>query len=104
MSDPIDIERFHPLGSRVFVKPDKPQDKVGSLFIPDNAKKPADTGVVVAMGPGMLCKDGSRWAMPDVRIGDHVIYSGRTPFIPVKIGDLDVLSMHDDDILAVVEE
>lgn len=104
MTDVLDMERFHPLGSRVFVRPDKPQSKVGSIFIPDNAKKPADTGIVVAMGPGMLCKDGSRWAMPDCRPGDRVVYISRNPFPEVTFGDEKVLSMHDDDILAVVEE
>jgi co-chaperonin GroES (HSP10) len=98
-----DIERFSPLGARVLVKPDKPAEKIGSIIIPDSAKKPAQLGIVAAMGPGMLCKDGERWPMPDVKVGDHIVYRAQDPFPKVKIGDVEYVAMHDDDVLAVVE-
>jgi chaperonin GroES len=98
-----DIERFHPRGARVFVKPDKPADRIGSIIIPDSAKKPADTGVVMALGPGMRTKDGGRWPMNGLRRGDHVIYDARNPFTPVKFGDVELLQMDIDDIYAVIE-
>jgi chaperonin GroES len=98
-----DIERFSPLGARVFVRPDKPEDRFGSIIIPDSAKKPAFTGVVVAFGPGMLMKNGRRWAMPEIQRGDRVVYQVLNPYPVVELDGVRLLSMHDDDILAVVE-
>jgi co-chaperonin GroES (HSP10) len=99
-----DIERFHPLGARIFLRPDEPASKIGNLFIPDNAKKPTSTGIVMAFGPGMLCKDGSRWPMPAIQRGDRVLYDARNPFPTVKIDGLELISLRDDDVLAVLEE
>jgi chaperonin GroES len=99
----MDPRRFTPLGARVFVRPDKPADRQGSIVIPDSAKKPAGTGVVVAFGPGMLMKNGRRWPMPDIKRGDRVVYNGRNPYPVVKLDGEDLLGMHDDDVLAVVD-
>jgi co-chaperonin GroES (HSP10) len=99
-----DIERLSPLGARIFIKPDAPADRHGSIIIPDRAKRPAKTGVVVAMGPGMLCSDGTRWPMPDCAVGDRVVYNEQNPYPRVKIGDVEYLQMRDDDVLAVVTE
>lgn len=99
-----DFERFHPLGGRVFVKPDEPESRTrGGIFIPERAKKPAGTGVVVAMGPGMRTKDGGRWPMPEIERGDRVVYSALDPFPRVKIDGVELLSMRDDSVLAVLE-
>jgi chaperonin GroES len=99
-----DIERFQPLSSRILVRPDKPEDRSrGGIWIPDNAKKPTDTGVVVAMGPGMLQKDGERWPMPDCKPGDRVVYDARSPFPRTEIGGVELLVMRDDSVLAVLE-
>lgn len=104
MSETMDIERLSPLGARIFVKPDAPADRVGRIIIPDSAKKPAKTGVVVAMGPGMLKSDGTRWPMPECGVGDRVIYNEQNPYPRVKIGETEYLQMRDDDVLAVVTE
>ena len=104
MSETADIERLSPLGARIFIKPDVPADRVGRIIIPDSAKKPAKTGVIVAMGPGMLCSDGTRWPMPDVKPGDRVVYNEQNPWPRIKIGDVEYLQMRDDDVLAVVTE
>jgi co-chaperonin GroES (HSP10) len=100
-----DIERLSPLGSRVLVKPDKPDErsKSGLIIIPDNAKKPTGTGVVVAMGPGMLKKDGERWPMPDVVPGERVIFDWRSPFPETELNGVKLLVMRDDHLLAVLE-
>jgi chaperonin GroES len=93
------------LGARILVQPDKPEDRTrGGLWIPDNAKSPTGTGVVVSMGPGMLMKDGGRWPMPDCKPGDRVLYGARDPYPKVMLNDVMLLSMRDDDVLAVFEE
>jgi chaperonin GroES len=101
----VDVERITLLGARILVRPDKPEDRTkGGLWIPDNAKKPTGVGVVVCMGPGMLCKDGSRWKMPDCKPGDRVLYNARDPYPKVSLNGAEHLSMRDDDVLAVLEE
>lgn len=104
MSETADIERLTPLGARIFVKPDAAPDREGRILIPQNARKPSQTGIVVAMGPGMLCSDGSRWPMPDCGVGDRIVYNERNPYPRVKIGEIEYLQMRDDDVLAVVTE
>jgi co-chaperonin GroES (HSP10) len=94
---------LRPLGARILIKPDKPADRIGSLIIPDSAKKPTDTGVVVSMGPGMLMKDGGRWEMPACKPGDRVIYNARNPFVQIELNGEKLLQMRDDDLLAVIE-
>jgi co-chaperonin GroES (HSP10) len=98
---------FTPLGDRIFVKADAPAEKVGNLFIPSAAaakrqKEIGCTGIVRHIGPGMLMKTGSRWPMPDVRVGDRVIYLDQL-WPTVKIGDEELVSLRDDGLLAVVE-
>jgi len=94
-----------PLGDRIFIRPDEPEGVTkGGLIIPERAKKPAGTGVVVFMGPGLLLKDGTRYPMPAVQPGDRVVFSAQDPFPKVKIDGVELLSMHDDSILGVVEE
>jgi chaperonin GroES len=95
---------FRPLGARIIVRPDRPAEKIGRIIIPQSARKKTDTGTVVAMGPGMLCKDGTRWPMPLISIGDRVMYEGRAPFVEVEINGEKLLQMRDDNVLAVVEE
>jgi chaperonin GroES len=100
----VDVERIQLLGHRILVKPDPPEDRSkGGIWVPDKAKKPTGTGIVVAMGPGLLMKDGSRYPMPAVKPGDRVVFSARDPFPQVELNGVKHLSMYDDSILAVLE-
>ncbi len=101
----MDPERIHPLGNRILIKPDEPEGITKSgLIIPDIAKKPTGTGVVVAMGPGMLRSNGERWVMPDIKPGDRVIFDARNPFPRIELDGVELLQMRDDTILAVFED
>lgn len=92
-----------PIGARLVVKPDAPETMTsGGLHIPETAQKKALRGEVYAMGPGMLMKTGARWPMPDVKIGDRVLYMDRSGR-PIKIDAIDYLVLCDDDVLAVEE-
>jgi co-chaperonin GroES (HSP10) len=100
------IDSIRLLGARILVKPDAVEDRIGSIWIPDNAKKPTGTGVVVAMGPGMLCKDGTRWPMPEgLAVGDRVVFSKDAKAVPqlVEIDGEKYQRMYDDDVVAVLE-
>lgn len=105
---------LRPIRNRVVILPDPPQKKIGSIWIPDNAKvkEKLHTGVVVAMGPGMWMKDGGTYPMPDIQIGQRVFYfqSGavhrRQPaLIDGKwIDDVEHDIVVDGNLSAVVEE
>jgi co-chaperonin GroES (HSP10) len=98
---------FRAMSDRVLILPDAAPDKVGSLYIPDTAKaalqrKTGRTGIVRFMGPGMLTNDGMRWPMPDVKIGDRVLFLDQ-PWPETEIAGEKLLSMRDEAVLAVVE-
>jgi chaperonin GroES len=99
---------FRCLGDRILVKADKPPEKTrGGLFIPATAAKSEQrknglTGVVRYIGPGMLTDQGERWPMPDVRVGDRIVYLDQ-PWPTVKLADEELVSLRDIAILAVVE-
>jgi co-chaperonin GroES (HSP10) len=98
---------FRPTGDRIFIKADLPRERFGSIVLPpataDRLRKENGlTGIVRYMGPGCLMKTGERWPMPDVRIGDRVLYLDQ-PWPIVKIGDEELVSMRDDGLLAVLE-
>lgn len=100
-----DIERLELLGDRILVRADKAEGRSkGGIWIPDNAKKPTGTGVVARIGPGMRTKDGKRWPMPDVTVGDRVIYDAFEPWPKIKLGDVEYLQLRGDAVLAVFSE
>jgi co-chaperonin GroES (HSP10) len=68
---------WKPAGHRVLVLADKQPDKIGSLFVPDNAKERRVIenifGEVVAIGPNAwkAFDDGTPWA----KVGDRVAFA-----------------------------
>lgn len=51
---------FQPNEDRVLIKRTQVADKVGSLYVPTNAKEKPSTGVVVAVGEGRMLDNGQR--------------------------------------------
>jgi len=95
------LSNIKPLGDRVLVKPLEAKEvKKGGIIIPDTVKEKPMEGEVVAAGPGKISDSGTRMAM-DVKAGDKVLY-GKYSGTEVKIGDVEYLIMHTDDILAVI--
>ena len=93
-----------PLHDRILVKRIEAESKTpGGLFIPDNAKEKPVEGLVVAVGNGVLNKDGDRIPL-DVKAGDRVLfskYSGTE--IKVVLDGGEHLILREDDVLAVLE-
>lgn len=100
-----DDERLRPLRNRVIIRPDPPKTKIGRIIVPDNvvSKEQLQTGVVIAMGPGMPTKTGGRWPMPDVVVGQRVFYhvAGVTK---AKFDDVEHHVVYDEQLSAVVDE
>jgi chaperonin GroES len=94
---------IRPLQDRVIVKRIREEDKTkGGIFIPDTAKEKPIEGKVVAVGNGIVMKDGKVRPL-DVKKGNRVLfdkYSGTE----VKIDGEEHLIMREEDILAVIED
>ena len=91
--------KIQPLADRVVVRPiEREEITKGGIVLPDTIKERPQEGEVIAVGPGLLGKDGKRVAM-DVKVGDIVIYAkyGGTE---IKIDDEEMMILHEKDILA----
>jgi co-chaperonin GroES (HSP10) len=106
-TDDLRIPKFRMQGDRLLVQPDKVGEMIGRIHLPKATQaarqKECATGRVVAMGPGMLCQDGSRWPMPDVKIGERILYYNHGA-VPVKLEEGEYVSLRDDFILGGLEE
>ena len=74
----------------------------GGIVIPDTATEKPVQGEVVAVGNGRILK-GGKVVPPDVKPGDQVLFS-KYAGTEIKLGDEELLVMHETDILAVLEE
>jgi chaperonin GroES len=93
---------YRPLHDKVIVKRVEEQERsVGGIIIPDTAKEKPQQGKVIAVGTGILTKDGKIIPL-QVKPGDRVLFSkyGGTE---TKLGDEDYLVMREDDILGILE-
>ena len=90
-----------PLSNRVLAQRLEHEEKLkGGIILPDSAKKKQETAIVVAVGPGILGKDGKLQPMP-VQVGDKILmdkYSGQE----VTLNDEEFVIVKADDIIAVI--
>lgn len=93
--------KLQPLGDRVVVEREVGESKTaGGIVLPDSAKEKPTRGKVIALGNGRLLDDGSRTAF-QVKVGDRILfttYAGEQ----FKLGEDELLLMHESDILAVI--
>jgi chaperonin GroES len=95
---------IRPIHDRILVKRIEAEAKTPSgLFIPDSAKEKPVEGLVIAVGNGVLTKDGTRVPL-DVKAGDRVLfskYSGTE--VKVVLDGGEHLILREDDLLAVLD-
>jgi chaperonin GroES len=93
--------QLQPLGDRVVVEREESETMTaGGIVLPDSAKDKPTRGKVISVGEGRLNKNGSRTPL-QVKVGDRVLftsYAGEQ----FKLGDQELLLMHEEDILAVL--
>lgn len=93
--------KIRPLHDRVIVKRmEEERTSAGGIVIPDSATEKPARGEVIAVGNGKLLDSGELRPL-DVKVGDKVLfgkYSGTD--VP---GEEGLLSMREDDIIAVIE-
>ncbi|MCL5405286.1 MAG: co-chaperone GroES [Deltaproteobacteria bacterium] len=93
---------YRPLHDRIIIQRLEEQERTaGGIIIPDTAKEKPQQGKVIAVGTGIVLKDGKTVPL-QLKPGDRVIFSkyGGTE---VKFGDENYLVMREDDILGVIE-
>jgi chaperonin GroES len=97
--------KLTPLGDRLIVRRFASEDKTqAGIILPDSAKKKPQKGKVLAVGPGRMNKDGSRRPM-QVKEGDVVLFTSWAGDEFKESGrDEQVLVMHEEDILAILDE
>ena len=94
------FQKIKPLGDRVLVQRVAQEERTASgLIIPDAAKEKAQTGAVIAVGPGR--RDAAGVTLPmAVNVGDKV-YFGK--YAGTEAGD-NFLIIKEDEILGVIEQ
>ena len=94
---------LQPLNDRVIVKRLDQETKTSSgIVIPDNAAEKPDQGEIRAVGPGKRSDKGDLSPM-SVKVGDRVLfgkYSGQA----FKVDGEELMSMREDDIIAIVAQ
>ncbi|MCK9457188.1 MAG: 10 kDa chaperonin [bacterium ADurb.Bin157] len=93
-----------PLNDRVIVKPQEAVEmSKGGIILPDTAskEKPME-GIVTAVGPGKMSKDGKRMAL-EVKNNDRVIFS-KYAGTEIKVDGETYLIMREEDVLAIIAE
>ncbi len=93
-----------PLSDRIIVRRQEAAEKTaGGILLPDNAKNKPQRGVVLAVGPGKTLKNGTCQPL-QVKAGDVVLF---TAWAGDEFEDRskseDILIMHEEDVLAVLE-
>ncbi len=97
--------KLTPLGDRIIVRRQESQDKsTGGIYLPDSAKNKPQKGKVLAVGPGKLSKDGKRRSL-QVKEGDTILFTSWAgdEFKEHRTKD-EILVMHEEDVLAVLDE
>jgi len=92
-----------PLNDNVVIEPIEVEKKTASgiLLSGDAAQPKHAEGVVIAVGPGKLCKSEGRREM-SVAVGDRVIYGGYSQSTVEHEGK-ELVVLPETDILALVE-
>jgi chaperonin GroES len=96
--------KVRPLGDRIIVRRHASQEKsTGGVILPDNAKQKPQRGVVLAVGPGKMLKDGTRRPL-QVKEGDTVLFtSWAGDEFKERSTPEAILVMHEEDVLAVLD-
>ena len=90
-----------PLFDRVVIQVDPTEEKTSAgFFIPVGSAEKANTGLVVATGPGKLNKSGETIPMT-VQVNDRVMFPVNAG-IKVKIEGQELLVLTEDDIIATL--
>lgn len=92
---------IEPLLDRVFVKKDDGNETEDGLYLPDSVKGHAQTGTVVAVGPGYLDTTEGKFYPLDLKVGDRVFLKEFDGYI-VRYKDYEVFVFSYKEILGKI--
>lgn len=95
---------IRPLRDKVVVKP-RPVEEMskGGIIIPETSKDAPVEGTVVAVGSGILNRDGNTIPL-EVKVGDNILYKKNTQTATeIETDGEKYLIMSEIDILSVIE-
>lgn len=95
------MKNMKPLSNRIIIERMEAQTSKGGILLPESAKERPRQGKVIAVGPGKLDEKGRVQPM-DVKVGDRVLFSSYAG-TEYKQGDIELLVLSEEDVLAVVE-
>ncbi len=93
---------IRPLHDRVILKRmEEETTSSGGIVIPDSAAEKPIRGEIIATGTGKRLENGEVIPL-DVKVGDTVLF-GKYSGTEVKVDDVELLVMREEDIMGVVE-
>ena len=93
--------KLKPLHDRILIKIIEEAEKTkGGIIIPDTAKEKPSEGEVVAVGPGIINKDGKRNPL-EVKPGDKILFS-KYSGDEVKIDGKDLMIIKEEDVIGIL--
>ena len=100
----MNVKELKPLGDRVLIEPIFEEEKSkGGILLPDTvSKEKPQVGEVLAIGPGVISKEGKIIPMT-VKKGDKVVYAKYSGTDIKGDNDEDYLILSEKDILAIVK-
>ncbi|WP_062532744.1 co-chaperone GroES [Jeotgalibaca dankookensis] len=91
-----------PLANRVIIEVNKEEEKtVGGIVLPSSAKEKSQTGVIVAVGEGLVTDQGTKIEMT-VTVGDQVLFE-KYAGTEITYDGKDYLVVKESDIVAIVD-
>ncbi|AQS54394.1 10 kDa chaperonin [Jeotgalibaca dankookensis] len=91
-----------PLANRVIIEVNKEEEKtVGGIVLPSSAKEKSQTGVIVAVGEGLVTDQGTKIEMT-VAVGDQVLFE-KYAGTEITYDGKDYLVVKESDIVAIVD-
>jgi len=87
-------------GNKVFVKLEEREEKIGSLYVPEDWQKHAQVGIVLDIGGSVDVE------FYKLKVGDKIMF-GRYMGFDIKFDSLDKETykvIHPDDILLIIKE
>lgn len=90
---------YKPLGNQIFVKESSKEEMRNGIYIPSQAQKHSNVGVVVACGDGRMLNNGVRYQM-NVKVGDKV-YFDPMDCREITLDGEDYVILMDEEIIAV---
>ena len=92
---------FKPKNDRILVKQHEADKKTaGGIILAGETKDLTFTGEVIAIGVGVVNKDGSIRPI-DLNVGDKVMF-GKFSYNDIKINGEEFLVMREDDVIGVL--